>query len=148
MAGSGPVDTIPTQPNVNWDSPSTANLRCDAELTTPGCVFSDVPAAARRAGALGRRVKVTGFDLVFRLQPTLTLLWALGDGETRRVIEAAHERAIAAVLAWVEDEAALIRVGKRRRRCSRRRRRRRGSPPVLSSRTARRECPARVHPVG
>ncbi|MFJ2307561.1 MobF family relaxase [Streptomyces sp. NPDC087787] len=69
------------------------------------------PAAARRAGALGRRVKVTGFDLVFRPQPTLTLLWALGDEETRRAIEAAHERAIAAVLAWIEDEAAIIRVG-------------------------------------
>ncbi|UXY25090.1 relaxase domain-containing protein (plasmid) [Streptomyces cynarae] len=69
------------------------------------------PAAARRAGALGRRVKVTGFDLVFRPQPTLTLLWALGDEETRTAIEAAHERAIAAVLAWIEDEAAILRFG-------------------------------------
>ncbi|MGV9758611.1 MobF family relaxase [Streptomyces tricolor] len=69
------------------------------------------PAVARRAGALGRRVKVTGFDLTFRPQPTLTLLWALGDEETRRAIEAAHERAIAAVLAWIGDEAAIIRVG-------------------------------------
>ncbi|KOG86789.1 hypothetical protein ADK38_29055, partial [Streptomyces varsoviensis] len=69
------------------------------------------PVAARRAGALGRRVKVTGFDLTFRPQPTLTLLWALGDEETRRAVEAAHERAIAAVLAWIEDEAAIIRVG-------------------------------------
>ncbi|MFJ4329090.1 MobF family relaxase [Streptomyces tricolor] len=69
------------------------------------------PAAARRAGALGRRVKVTGFDLTFRPQPTLTLLWALGDEETRRAIEAAHERAITAVLAWIEDEAAIIRIG-------------------------------------
>ncbi|MHB6912835.1 MobF family relaxase [Streptomyces sp. DB-54] len=69
------------------------------------------PAAARRAGALGRRVKVTGVDLVFRPQPTLTLLWALGDEETRRAIEAAHERAIAVVLAWIEDEAAVIRLG-------------------------------------
>ncbi|MFI6063031.1 relaxase domain-containing protein [Streptomyces sp. NPDC051286] len=64
------------------------------------------PEAARRAGALGRRVNVTGFDLAFRPQPTLTLLWALGDEETRRAIEAAHERAIAAVLARIEDEAA------------------------------------------
>ncbi|MER6736492.1 MobF family relaxase [Streptomyces puniciscabiei] len=69
------------------------------------------PAAARRAGALGRRVEVTGFDLVFRPQPTIYLLWALGDEETRAVIEAAHERAIAAVLAWIEDEAAILRFG-------------------------------------
>ncbi|MFJ5535168.1 MobF family relaxase [Streptomyces sp. NPDC093261] len=69
------------------------------------------PAAARRTGALGRRVKVTGFDLVFRPQPTLTLLWALGDEETRAVNEAAHECPIAAVLAWIEDEAAILRFG-------------------------------------
>lgn len=69
------------------------------------------PAAARRAGALGRRVKVTGADLVFRPQATLQLLWALGDEETRKAIEAAHERAIAVVLAWIEDDVAVIRYG-------------------------------------
>jgi hypothetical protein len=71
----------------------------------------DSPAAAWRAGALGRRVKVTGLDLVFRPQPTVYLLWALGDDETRRVIEAAHERAIATVLAWIEDAVAVLRRG-------------------------------------
>ncbi|WP_220450767.1 hypothetical protein [Streptomyces resistomycificus] len=35
-----------------------------------------------------------GVDFVFRPQPTIYLVWALGDEETRRVIEAAHERAI------------------------------------------------------
>ncbi|MCX4799889.1 relaxase domain-containing protein [Streptomyces sp. NBC_01242] len=69
------------------------------------------PAAARRAGALGRKVKVTGADLVFRPQVTLQLLWALGDEETRKAIEAAHERAIAVVLAWIEDDVAVIRHG-------------------------------------
>ncbi|MFL4953281.1 MobF family relaxase [Streptomyces sp. MMS24-I31] len=70
------------------------------------------PKAAWKAGALGRRVKVTGFDLVFRPQPTIYLLWALGDDETRRVIEAAHERAIEKVLEWIEDQVAVIRFGK------------------------------------
>jgi conjugative relaxase-like TrwC/TraI family protein len=70
------------------------------------------PKAAWKAGALGRRVKVTGFDLVFRPQPTIYLLWALGDDETRRVIEAAHERAIERVLEWIEDQVAVIRFGK------------------------------------
>ncbi|MGW3660635.1 hypothetical protein ACWD6R_35525 [Streptomyces sp. NPDC005151] len=32
---------IPTQPNVNWDSPVQAKIRCDAELTTPGCVIPE-----------------------------------------------------------------------------------------------------------
>ncbi|MFD9606677.1 MobF family relaxase [Streptomyces sp. NPDC059970] len=70
------------------------------------------PKKAWKASALGRRVKVTGFDLVFRPQPTIYLLWALGDDETRRVIEAAHERAIERVLEWIEDEVAVIRYGK------------------------------------
>ncbi|MEU5810705.1 MobF family relaxase [Streptomyces sp. NPDC047718] len=67
---------------------------------------------AFKAGALGRRVMVTGVDFVFRPQPTIYLLWALGDEETRRVIEAAHERAIERVLEWIEDEVAVIRYGK------------------------------------
>ncbi|MEU5971887.1 MobF family relaxase [Streptomyces globisporus] len=69
------------------------------------------PAEAYRAGALGRRVTVTGVDFVFRPQPSIYLLWAFGDEETRRVIEAAHERAIVRVLEWIEDEVAVIRYG-------------------------------------
>ncbi|MEW1552285.1 MobF family relaxase, partial [Streptomyces tsukubensis] len=66
---------------------------------------------AERAGALGRSVKVTGADLVFRPPPTVYLMWAFGDEETRRVIEAAHEWAIGRVLEWIEDQAAVIRIG-------------------------------------
>ncbi|MFC9623923.1 relaxase domain-containing protein [Streptomyces sp. NPDC056930] len=57
-------------------------------------------------------MKVTGVDFVFRPQPTICLLWALGDDETRRVNEAAHERAIERVLEWIEDQVAAIRFGK------------------------------------
>ncbi|OXY96369.1 hypothetical protein BEH93_33645 [Streptomyces sp. 2R] len=71
----------------------------------------DSPKKAFKAGALGRRVTVTGVDFVFRPQPTIYLLWALGDEETRLVIEAGHERAIVRVLEWIEDEVAVIRYG-------------------------------------
>ncbi len=54
---------------------------------------------------------VTGVDFVFRPQPTIYLLWAFGDEETRLVIEAAHEYAIVRVLEWIEDEVAVIRYG-------------------------------------
>ncbi|MFD4130551.1 MobF family relaxase [Streptomyces globisporus] len=67
---------------------------------------------AYRAGALGRRVTVTGVDFVFRPQPSIYLLWAFGDEETRLAIEAAHEYAIVRVLEWIEDEVAVIRYGK------------------------------------
>ncbi|WP_256919263.1 MobF family relaxase [Streptomyces hilarionis] len=72
----------------------------------------DSPKKAFKAGALGRQVTVTGVDFVFRPQPTIYLLWALGDEETRGVIEAAHERAIERVLEWIEDVVAVIRYGK------------------------------------
>ncbi|MEU6935176.1 MobF family relaxase [Streptomyces rubiginosohelvolus] len=69
------------------------------------------PQQAFKAVALGRRVTVTGVDFVFRPQPSIYLLWGFGDEETRRVIEAAHERAIVRVLEWIEDEVAVIRYG-------------------------------------
>ncbi|MFE7676777.1 MobF family relaxase [Streptomyces albidoflavus] len=72
----------------------------------------DSPMKAFKAGALGRRVTVTGVDFVFRPQPTIYLLWAFGDEETRRAIEAAHEHAIERVLEWIEDEITVIRYGK------------------------------------
>lgn len=72
----------------------------------------DSPKEAFKADALGRRVTVTGVDFVFLPQPTIYLLWAFGDEETRRVIEAAHEHAIERVLEWIEDEVAVIRYGK------------------------------------
>ncbi|GAA4694185.1 MobF family relaxase [Streptomyces youssoufiensis] len=81
--------------------------RIEAERLAAG----DSPKKAYRAGALGRRVTVTGVDFVFRPQPTIYLLWALEDEETRLVIEAAHEHAIERVLEWIEDEVAVIRYG-------------------------------------
>ncbi|MFD5818384.1 relaxase domain-containing protein [Streptomyces sp. NPDC127038] len=57
-------------------------------------------------------VTVNGVDFVFRPQSTIYLLWALGDDETWRVIEAAHERAIERVLEWIEDEVAVIHYGR------------------------------------
>ncbi|MFC9912375.1 relaxase domain-containing protein [Streptomyces sp. NPDC059862] len=53
-----------------------------ARIVAERLAAGDSPAAAW--GALGRKVKVTGVDLVFRLQPTLYLLWALGDEKTLR----------------------------------------------------------------
>ncbi|MFF5090928.1 relaxase domain-containing protein [Streptomyces niveus] len=55
---------------------------------------------------------VTGVDLVLRPQPTIYLMWALGDEKARKLIEAAHERAIVRVLEWLEGQVAVIRYGK------------------------------------
>ncbi|MER5466396.1 MobF family relaxase [Streptomyces sp. NPDC002668] len=86
--------------------------RIERELLAAG----ETPAAARRATVLGRAVAdiispVLALDLVFRPQATIVVLWALGDDRTRRIIERAHERAIARTIGWLEDAVAEIRWG-------------------------------------
>ncbi|MFC7818702.1 MobF family relaxase [Streptomyces sp. NPDC057367] len=76
------------------------------------------PDAARRATVLGQPIEEIGarnqtpllaLDFTFRPQASLTVLWALGDAHTRRVIERAHERAVDRVLRWLEDEVVETR---------------------------------------
>ncbi|MFE2045311.1 MobF family relaxase [Streptomyces sp. NPDC059477] len=86
------------------------------------------PATARRATVLGQPVEeiearkqtpLLALDFTFRPQASLIVLWALGDDRTRRVIERAHERAIAAALHWIEDEVAETRWSSGRGRAKR-----------------------------
>jgi conjugative relaxase-like TrwC/TraI family protein len=55
---------------------------------------------------------VAGFDLVFSVPKSVSLLHALSDDETRRAIGAAHAAAWQATLAYLEDEACVTRRGK------------------------------------
>ncbi|MFQ6147455.1 MobF family relaxase [Streptomyces seoulensis] len=73
---------------------------------------------ARRATVLGQPIEeiearkqtpLLALDFAFRPQASLHVLWALGDDRTRRVIERAHERAVARTLRWLEDEVAETR---------------------------------------
>ncbi|MFD9113418.1 relaxase domain-containing protein [Streptomyces bottropensis] len=67
-------------------------------------------------GVQGRRPRTQGdgHGRRLRLPAAADDLPVVGAGEedTRRVIEAAHERAIERVLEWIEDEVAVIRYGK------------------------------------
>ncbi|MFF7361569.1 MobF family relaxase [Streptomyces sp. NPDC008125] len=83
------------------------------------------PATARRATVLGQPIEeiehrkqtpLIALDFVFRPQASLVVLWALGDERMRRVIEQAHERAVAAALCWLEDEVAQTRWASGRQR--------------------------------
>ncbi|MGW0315404.1 MobF family relaxase [Streptomyces flavidovirens] len=80
---------------------------------------------ARLATVLGQPIEeiearkqtpLLALDFVFRPQASLIVLWALGDKKTRRVIERAHERAIAVTLGWLEDEVAETRWSSGRKR--------------------------------
>ncbi|MFB9540055.1 MULTISPECIES: MobF family relaxase [Streptomyces] len=84
------------------------------------------PAQARRATVLGRPIEHNqsaktdkakerspwlGFDLTFRPPPTAHIAWALGDYETRLVLELCQDIARDKTLAWLEDAVAEIRWG-------------------------------------
>lgn len=57
------------------------------------------------------RQAVAGFDLQFAPAKSVSTLWALGDDETRRAVEAAHEAAIDRTLGWIEKQALATRTG-------------------------------------
>ncbi len=57
---------------------------------------------------LGRRMgegSVRGYDATFSAPKSVSVLFALGDPEVRRQVVEAHERAVEAVLGWVETHA-------------------------------------------
>src|SRR5436190_18086726 len=55
---------------------------------------------------------VAGFDLVFSVPKSVSLLHALGDEQTRRAVNEAHLSAWQAAVAYLEDEACVTRRGK------------------------------------
>ena len=55
---------------------------------------------------------VAGFDLVFSVPKSVSLLHALGDHELRLTIARAHEAAWQAALRYLEDEACVTRRGR------------------------------------
>jgi conjugative relaxase-like TrwC/TraI family protein len=54
---------------------------------------------------------VAGFDHVFSPAKSVSVLWALGDDDTRKSIETAHEKSIAATIRYLEREAIATRAG-------------------------------------
>jgi conjugative relaxase-like TrwC/TraI family protein len=54
---------------------------------------------------------VAGFDLVFSVPKSVSLLHALGDEPTRRAVNEAHISSWQAALSYLEDEACVVRRG-------------------------------------
>jgi conjugative relaxase-like TrwC/TraI family protein len=73
----------------------------------------------RIEAATGRRwleqktlAPVAGFDFVFSVPKSVSLLHALGDEQTRLEVVQAHDAAWRAALAYLEEEACVLRRGK------------------------------------
>ncbi|MGW0538094.1 MobF family relaxase [Streptomyces sp. NPDC003032] len=96
--------------------------RIERELLAAG----ESPARARRATVLGRpiehnrspktekakeRTPWLAMDLVFRAPSTAHIAWALGNDETRLVLELCQDIARDKTLAWLEESVAQIRWG-------------------------------------
>lgn len=60
-------------------------------------------------GADRRRVEVAAFDLTFCAPKSVSLLFALGDGDVAGAVGNGHERAVAAAMSYVEDRALAVR---------------------------------------
>ena len=73
------------------------------------------PLAARRGGSS----RVSGFDLTFSAPKSVSVLWGLSDSETSAAVRAAHDRAVAEGLAYLERHATVARRGHRRRESDR-----------------------------
>ena len=67
--------------------------------------------AEQLGGAQGGRERLPGYDLTFRAPKSVSLLFALSEGEVSRDVKLAHEEAVRAALGYLEREAAF---GRRR----------------------------------
>jgi conjugative relaxase-like TrwC/TraI family protein len=63
------------------------------------------PATGRDLGRRYGDASVRGFDATFSAPKSVSVLFALGDEKMRDEVVEAHDRAIEAVLGWVEDHA-------------------------------------------
>src|SRR6266581_4423689 len=67
------------------------------------------PFTGERSLEVQKLAPVAGFDLVFSVPKSVSLLHALGDEETRRAVQEAHLSAWHAALSYLEDEACRVR---------------------------------------
>ncbi|MDQ0375961.1 MobF family relaxase [Cellulomonas humilata] len=62
-------------------------------------------------GTEDARRTVAGFDCTFTVPKSVSVLWALGDSQTREAIYDCHRRAVDDVIALIERDAAKTRLG-------------------------------------
>ena len=75
-----------------------------------GCDPRDGRALGRAVSPVDERA-VAGFPLTFSPLKTVSVLWALGDEEASAAVLDAHEAAVGAAMAFLEDHAAFTRRG-------------------------------------
>ncbi|MBY0286791.1 MAG: relaxase domain-containing protein [Mycobacteriaceae bacterium] len=105
----------------HWNSPIDDALRAQMRTTIAREMFAEEygrePADDRElTGYIARgsrelTTSVAGYDLTFTPVKSISVLWALAPLEVSRIIEQAHDRAVADALEYLQDNAAFTRTG-------------------------------------
>ena len=74
-------------------------------------VLGGYDATGRPLEGLRSTRKIPGFDLAFRAPKSVSLLWALGGRDVATQVRDAHDAAVAAALAYLEEQAGWSRRG-------------------------------------
>jgi conjugative relaxase-like TrwC/TraI family protein len=100
-----------------YTTPISAADRIAARIAKLKPILPDAERAARITAieaavkARPNRASVAGFDLTFSVPKSLSVLWALSDAATQRVIVDAHHTAVMATLRLIEKDVARTRIG-------------------------------------
>jgi conjugative relaxase-like TrwC/TraI family protein len=98
-----------------WTGRSVRRLGLAGEVTAEdlGAVLSGrAPDGSERLVAAQGQSRTPGFDCTFSAPKSVSLLWALGPPEVSRHVREAHDAAVDAALAVLEDEASRARRGR------------------------------------
>jgi len=96
------------EPPGRWWGRGAADLALEGDVDALGFLAVMAGRDPDTGDHLGRRLgdeSVRGFDATFSAPKSVSLLWALGDQQTQDAVLDSHDRAVHAVLGWVEDHA-------------------------------------------
>ena len=105
------------EPRGVWYAPGgdhglTDSALVDADLFERLFAGKDADGRSLITNGGGRLDRVPAFDVTLSAPRSVSLVWALGDEQTRQAIEAAHTRAVRQTLEMLEREAAFARRGR------------------------------------
>lgn len=95
-----------------WRGSGAAELGLEGVVSAEGLVRlfdGQHPVTGERLGRRLRKDGVAAWDLTFSADKSVSLLWALGDVETRREVLAAFDEATGAALSYLESVASSTR---------------------------------------
>lgn len=101
-----------------WAGSGAADVGLSGSVTAEGLVRlfdGEHPRTGEQLGVRLRRDGVAAWDVTFSADKSVSLLWALGDDDTRRQVLESFERATSEAVAYLESVASSTRGARRER---------------------------------